>query len=362
METIQIMALSPELAKSQTELNIYVAKAEDYQKELAKIDKVTDENYEPTKKLRAEITSQKTSIEDVRLTLKRPLLRLGEAIDERAKILSEPFEKMKKEIQEKIWVYEAEENERKEKEAKRVQEIVDNIGTYEDVEELQKYYKTLDLNDQRKKSIAEAAVLQKEKIHALKREKEVAAKREEIEQAQTVETLSQIDVSGFPEVSNELEAKINKIKVSQLEAEKVEREKKETQEKNEREAKEKAEREEREAKEKKDAQEREKQLYDMEKNMLDLMIGQMEKIQDLKELNDFTLENFQKIKNETLREDFSKVSSRKTVEIIDRDSAEQEKEVQEFLKKDRGPGEFHTERTATDVRVYKLVDTLTLKK
>lgn len=361
MENLQISTLSPELASQQNELNIYVAKAENFKAELSKIEKVTDENYDIAKKLRQEITSQKVEVENVRLALKRPLLRLWEAIDERAKLLSAPFETMKKEIQEKIWTYEAAENERKEAEAKRVQGIIEEMQKIEVLEELEKFYKSLDTNDQRKKAIAETGVLQKEKIQKIAREKEVLAKRVEIEQNSEVEALEKIDLTWYEELRPELEAKINKIKISQLEAEKIEREKKEFQEKQEREAKEKAEREEREAKERKDAEERKKQLYDMEKNMLDLMIGQMEKIQDLKEMHDFVCENMPKLKNIDLIDKFSAIYTAQKKGIIEKNSAEQEKEIQDFLKKDRGDGEFHTKRTDREVKVYKLVDTLMLK-
>ena len=147
---------------------------------------------------------------------------------------------MKKEIQEKIWTYEAAENERKEAEAKRIQGIIDEMQKIEVLEELEKFYKALDSNDQRRKAIAETGVLQKEKIQKIAREKEVLAKRVEIEQNSEVEALEKIDLTWYEELRPELEAKINKIKVSQLEAEKIEREKKEFQEKQEREAKEKA--------------------------------------------------------------------------------------------------------------------------
>lgn len=102
MENLQIITLTPALANDQKELNVYVEKATDYKGKLAKIDTVNEENYEDAKKFRAEITSAKTSIEATRKTLKRPLLDLGSAIDERARELSKPFEEMKDELQGKI--------------------------------------------------------------------------------------------------------------------------------------------------------------------------------------------------------------------------------------------------------------------
>lgn len=161
---MKINELTPALTKSETEMNLYVKKAEDFSKDVEKYKKIDEKNYDLSKKLKWEITSTKTSIEAARKMFKAPLVELWKTIDNRAKELAKPFQDMQDTMKSRIDIYEKEEKDRKEAEVKRIADIIEKINLLEWLEELSEYHKKLEPNDQKRKAIIETLTLRKNNI------------------------------------------------------------------------------------------------------------------------------------------------------------------------------------------------------
>lgn len=229
METkkvLQIITLKPDLVKDQNELNTYIQKWEDYKKELAKIDIVNDDNIETAKNLKSSITTAKTDIEKARKMLKAPILEIGKAIDSRAKELEKPFIEMQGEIKAKIDKYNEAEEKQKEIERQRIEGIIEKIKSFENLEELTKYYKSLEVKDQRKKLIADAGAVRKKEIVELEEKRELENFKKEIAEIKTTEDLQKVLLNPEdPKATEKQEIILNRknaIKIEVLEKEKEE--------------------------------------------------------------------------------------------------------------------------------------------
>lgn len=213
---MQIIDLQPEIMVGNEKwLNTFIQKAEILRKNLDELWEVlTDETYETAKKLRQEITSWKTSVEDARSKIKAPVLELWRQIDSRAKFLSEPFEKMKEEVNAKIYAFEEEDRKRKEAEQKRIDDIVEKINSFENLEELWNYYKSLEVNDQRRKAIMEAWTIRKNQILDNIKKNAIESIKKEIASVNTLEWLETIVVWEYGaevEIMQALNDRKNKI-------------------------------------------------------------------------------------------------------------------------------------------------------
>lgn len=248
---IQIVDLQPEImVVNEKWLNLFVQKAEILRKSLDELWEVlNDETYETAKKLRQEITSWKTSVEDARSKIKAPVLELWRQIDSRAKFLSDPFEKMKEEVNQKIYSYEEEDRKRKEAEQKRIDDIISKVNSFNNLNELVEYYKTLNVNDQKRKGIVENFSIRKNQILENNRKNAIESIKKEIASVNTLEWLWTIVVWEYwQEVDiiqaiNDRKARIQfeidqenlriekeKIEKDRLEREKLDKEKREKEE------------------------------------------------------------------------------------------------------------------------------------
>lgn len=378
-KAIQILELTPAIANEQTGLNAYVEKAEIVKKQEASIELVTAENYEEVKKLRAEITTWYTSIEKERLAYKRPLIDLGKAVDAKAKELANPFIDTKAKLQAKIDVYEKAERDRIEAENKRVQDLIEKFDTIETLEDLESYYKSLDVKDQRKKSVAEAGTLRKTAIQDSIRKKQRDEIVVKINKSEDVESLQNIELWEFKEdLGAMVSSKINKIKLEQLEAEKKERDLKDQKEKSDREKKEREERKEREAKEKKERDENNAKLAQAERVTLDVILEAIKWYNDAEAFDKYTKTVQDKIVTaenrdilakaitekagilKTARDNEIKAEQEKRAQELKEKNKEKDAEIDKFVKKDRWEWEFKVMTYPDRIDIFKLVDTLKL--